>query len=251
LSDFIRQLRREIVVCSGGFMRVLPFLAVIIFLSPILLVAQTITPAASDPQAVTIVQQAINALGGTKAIGLLQSWTFQAQTEGRIANGPISEGLVSSIPAGTTVQTPPPWARPRSLFVPALVSAILVNESQDPKFSIKQAAPSPSVPNSAVVVFSVTTKSGTSVTAQRWYFDSTRNLPMRVEFMLPAKIGLIESFPSVVTLSNYQAIGGVLYPFQIETYLQSENAGETVTLQSVTPSTTVPSASNASPGGAQ
>ena len=107
---------------------------------------QTTTAATSDPQALAVVQAAITALGGATAIGSLQSWTFQAQAEGRIANGTVSEGLAlaiptdSSLPAGTTAKAPPPWARPRSLFVPALVSAILAKESQDRNFVFKQAA---------------------------------------------------------------------------------------------------------------
>jgi hypothetical protein len=137
------------------------------------------------------------------------------------------------------------------------VGTILANESQDPNFVLKQGAASASVPNSTVVVFSVRTKSGGSALAQRWYFDKTSNLPNRIDFILPAKMGLVEAFPGAVILSNYQAVGGVLYPFQIVTFLQREHAMEKITLQSVTPSTTAPStastpvASNTLSGGAQ
>jgi hypothetical protein len=194
---------------------------------------------ASDPQAVAVVQAAITAAGGATAIGTLQSWTFQAQAEGRIENGPVSANLSVTAPqSSSTAKAPPPWARPRSLFVPALVAAILVKESQDPNFSLHQATPPASVPNSSLVTFSVATKTGAMFPGQRWYFDRTTNLPTRIEFIVPAKIGAMESFPGVVTLSNYQAIGGALYPFQIVTRLLRENATETITLKSVTPSTT-------------
>ncbi len=217
---------------------------------------QPTTAATSDPQAVAVVQAAITAMGGATAIGPLQSWTFKAQAEGRIANGAISEGLAlaiptdSSLPAGTTAKAPPPWARPRSLFVPALVSAILEKESQDPNFVLKQAAAPPSVPNSTLVVFSVTTKTGANIPAQQWYFDNTSKLPVRIDFTLPAKVGLMEAFPGAVVLSNYQAVGGVLYPFKIVAFLQRQRATQTITLQSVTPSTTVPSATPTAAGGA-
>ena len=210
---------------------------------------------ASDPQAVAVVQAAITAIGGATAITPLQSWTFQAQASGRIANGPVTEVLASSAPqnstqpSGTTAKAPPPWAQPRSLFVPALMSAILVNQSQDSTFVVKQVATSPSVPNSNVVVFTRIAKGGEPVSAQRWYFDNTTKLPTRIDFLLPARVGLQESFPGTVMLSNWQPVGGVLYPFQIVTLLQREHAAQTITVQSVTPSTTVPT--TAPSGGAQ
>jgi len=224
------------------------------FVVPSQVVGQSTSQAASDSQAVAIVQAAITAMGGTKAIGLVQSWTFQAQAEGRISNGVISEALTMSapqngtLPIGTAATAPPPWARPRSLFVPALVSSILVQQSQDVSFSLKQAAPSRLAPNSPAVVFSVMTKTGVSVPAQKWYFDSVSGLPARIEFIAPAKIGVIESYSSVVTLSNYQAVAGVLYPFQIVTFLRRASASEIITLHSVLPGT--PVGSTISAGGA-
>ncbi len=224
-------------------MRVLLLPLVLLFCVPVL--AQTTPPAQRDPQAVAVLEATITKMGGATAISPLQSWRFEAQAEGRIDNGTINKVLSLSAPQNPG--PPPgaaakahPWARPRSLFVPALVSTILVQELQDPSFSLQQGIPDPSIPNSTLVVFSLPTKSGQSVPAQRWYFDTTTNLPTMIEFALPAKIGLIESFPGVVTLSDYRAIGGVLYPFRIGTSLLRENGGgETVTLQIVTPSTAV------------
>lgn len=213
------------------------------------------TSTVSDPQAVAVVQAAITAIGGATAIGALQSWTFKAQATGRIANGPITEILATSIPqnsnqpAGTTAKAPPPWAQPRSLFLPALVSAILAGESQDTRFSAKQGLASTAVPNSTVVVFSMLTKAGESLPAQKWYFDNTTKLPTRIDFTLPARFGLIETFPGTVILSDFRTIGGILYPFKIVTFLQRERAVQTITLQSLTPSTTLPS--TGSTGGAQ
>ena len=204
-----------------------------------------------------VVQAAITATGGAAAIGTLQSWTFQAQAQGRIANGPISESLALSLPqnttqpAGTTAKAPPPWAQARSLFVSALIGAVLVHQSQDSSFVVKQAASSASVPNSTAVLFSRVTKTGGNVSAQRWYFDNTSGLPNRIDFLSPPKIGPIEGFSGTVVLSNYKTVGGIQYPFQIVTFLQREHASETITLQSVAPSTTLPTATNTSAGGAQ
>lgn len=199
------------------------------------------TTSTSDPQAVAVVQAAITAIGGAAAIGTLQSWTFKAQATGRIANGPITGVLASTIsqttqPSGKTAKMPPPWARPRSLLVPALVSAILAKQSQDPTVLLTQGAASASAPNASAVIFSTKGKSGAAPT-QRWYFDNTSGLPNRIDFLLPAKVGPVEAFAGTVLLSNYQSVGGILYPFKIVAFLQSPRAMETITLQSVTPST--------------
>ena len=199
------------------------------------------TPSTSDPQAVAVAQAAINAIGGDDSDWRSAKLDIQSSSEGRIENGPITGVLVSTIsqttqPSGKTAKIPPPWARPRSLFVPALVGAILAKQSQDPTILLTQGTASTSTPNASVVIFSTKTKSG-AAPAQRWYFDKTSSLPNRIDFLLPAKIGPVEAFAGTELLSNYQNVGGILYPFQIVAFLQSPRAMETITLQSVTPST--------------
>src|SRR5882762_5391311 len=97
---------------------------------------------ASDPQAVAVVQAAITALGGATAIGQAQSWTFQAQMQGSRANGSVEYVMSTDIDTGKFV-LPDGTTRPapaiHSLFVPALVGAILLKESQDPEFSMQYA----------------------------------------------------------------------------------------------------------------
>ena len=53
--------------------------------------------AASDPQAVAVVQAAITALGGATAIGQAQSWTFQGSLSGPTANGNVSYTVSTAI----------------------------------------------------------------------------------------------------------------------------------------------------------
>src|SRR5438309_6392103 len=118
-------------------LRLFPF--TLLFCVPML--AQSTRPATSDPQAVALVQAAITAMGGATAISQLQSWTFQAEAEGRIANGNKTESLTSSaVNAGTGIPSSntktPYWLRPRSLFVPALVGPILLAQSENPAFSL-------------------------------------------------------------------------------------------------------------------
>jgi hypothetical protein len=229
-------------------MRILRVLFLFSICNPLL--GQTSTPAQRDPQAVALVQAAITRMGGATAIGQTQSWSFQGQAEGRIQNGTISEDLPLSLVAGVTVNAPPPWATPRSLFVPALVSTILLKQFQDLNFSLRQEAAPSSDPTTAVAVFLLPTQTGESVPAQRWYFDTNSGLPSRIEFKLPAEIGQTQNFPGIVTLSDYRAVGGVLYPFHIVTFIRRQKATETITLLSVTPSSAAPSAGNAAVGGA-
>lgn len=70
-------------------MRLLSLVALVLLgvLTTSTVAAQTPTQSASDPQAVAVLQTAINAIGGLKAIGALQSWTIQGEGRGSIANG--------------------------------------------------------------------------------------------------------------------------------------------------------------------
>ena len=194
---------------------------------------------ASDPQAVAVVQAAITALGGATTISQAQSWTFQAQMQGPHANGNLSYSMSTDTDTGQIVRadgTTKPAPAIHSHFLPALVGAILVKESQDPEFSIQNSGPSTVDSNPVnVIVFATGPQ---NFPAQIWYFNAT-NLPVRVNFRLPAEIGARSSFPFVVALSDYQPVSGVLYPFGIVSFVPGKPR-EMVTLQSVVPGTTAP-----------
>jgi hypothetical protein len=191
----------------------------------------------SDPQAVAVVQAAITALGGAAALAQAQSWTFQAQMQGPQANRNV-DYMISThtdtghyvLPDGTTKPAP----AIHSHFVPALAGAILLKESQNPKFSLHYAGQSTldSRPVS-VIVFS---SGPIQFRAQIWYFDAS-NLPVQIDFRLSAQIGARQSLYGLVALSDYRSVSGVLYPFQIVSSLPGRPP-EIVTVQSVTTSTT-------------
>lgn len=229
--------------------RHLLFSLLVFFVIPVS--AQTTAPATTnDPQAVAIVQTAITALGGAPAIGQSNRWAFQGQTEGDFQNGSKSETLDATVtqtqalsPGGSPPPRVPVWVTPRSPFIPALVGSILVRESQSPTFSMELQT-SPSIDGISVVVFSVPTTGGRRIPAQFWYFDKTTGLPKRISFTAAARIGQVESLSNAdALLSDYRAVGGVLYPYHIETLLQRTQERKVITLQGVTPS--------AATGGAQ
>jgi hypothetical protein len=52
-------------------------------------------------------------------------------------------------------------------------------------------------------------------TPQDWYFDSATGLPLRVEFQIPISENANDSLPASMDFSNFQAVTGVLVPFQL------------------------------------
>jgi hypothetical protein len=194
---------------------------------------------ASDPQAVAVVQAAITALGGATAIGQAQSWTFQAQTQGPHSNGSVDYVISTDTDTGKRVRpdgTTQPAPAIHSHLVPALVGLILLKESQDPQFSMQYAGLS--MQDSKPVTAIVFRLGSEGFPAQIWTFD-TANLPVQIDFRLPAEIGARQSFPLVVALSDYRPVSGILYPFQIVT-LWPGKPPEIVTLQSVSANATAP-----------
>jgi len=202
---------------------------------------------ASDPQAVAVVQAAITALGGAAAISQSQSWTFHAQMRGAVGSENISYAMSTDTDTGSVVLArgiTVPLSMTHSYFVPALVGAILLKESQDPIFSIFYGGTSTldSKPVT-VIVFTV----GPKFPAQVWYFD-VANLPVQVDFRLSAEIGTRKSVSGRVLFSGYFSVSGVLYPSQMTEFAPAR-LPEIVTLQSVSPSATIsPNEPNASAG---
>ena len=223
---------------SGGFMRVLRFLPLVIIFQ-ISFLAQTTTSAQGDPQAIAVVQAAITALGGATAIGQAQSWTFQAQMRGPQANGNVRY-MTSTHPDTGQVRLANGKTKSapliRSYFIPALVGRILLMESQDPRFSILYAGTSMLASGPVtVVIFAVGPR---RLPAQIWSFDAS-NRPVEVDFRVPAEIGARQSFPFLTVLSDYRSASGVFYPFQIVSAVPGKPP-EIIALQSVTATTTVP-----------
>lgn len=213
---------------------------------PFLLLAATRTSAqqavqapanqASDPQAVALVQAAITALGGAAAIGQPQSWTFQAQLSGPFG-GDVAGHVISTdtdrssiLHDGTVAQIP----MIQSHFAATLVGPILLSESQSPQLTMRYRGTS-TIDGKTVTV--ITFEVGPDlVPVQTWAFDSS-NLPVRINFQLPAEIGTRKTVHGTVSLSDYRAVSGVLYPFKgIE--LSHRGLPEVIAIQSISPSTT-------------
>jgi len=236
-------------------MRLLTLLPFAVLFS-IPLFAQSPPPAQRDPQAVAVVDAAITALGGSAAISQSQSWTFQAQIDGPMLNGTVSETVSVNagpaapvvMPNGVTIKKTP-RAFP-SAFVPSLIGAVLVKELKDPNYSMRYVGQT-TLGSKAVTVVTFSLARTSFGIAQIWFFDSATGLPAGVEFRFPAQIGQAKSLPGTTIVSDYRSISGVLYPFRIVTVLPRRSLPETITLQSVSPSAAASMVPVASGGGAQ
>ncbi len=195
---------------------------------------------ASDPQAAAVVQAAITAFGGATAIAQAQSWTFQAHMEGSHANGDVSYTISTDTDTGKIMRKDgamKPAPPIHSHFVPALVAAILLKQSRDPALTMLYGGTS-TLDSKPVTVVTFAFVDGPRFPAQIWTFDAA-NLPVLIDFRTSAQIGARESFPFVVALSDYRAVSGVMYPFQIKSFVPGKPP-QTVTLQSAAASSTVP-----------
>ena len=171
----------------------------------------------SDPQAVAVVRAAITALGGATAISQAQSWKFQAQMRGPHANDAVSYSMSTDVDTGKVVAADGSMRADRpthSHFLPALVAAVLLRESQDPNFTFFYEGAATGNSQATTVIRVMFSSGSTRFPAQFWCFDST-NLPTQIDFRLPAEIGARQSFRGIDVLSDYRSVSGVLYPFRI------------------------------------
>jgi hypothetical protein len=90
-----------------------------------------------------------------------------------------------------------------------------------------------------LVTFSISIPSGTSLVVQSWFFDAATNLPLRVEFRLPAEVGSSMSPTGIIDVADYHSVSGIMYPFFIGVLAQG-NLPEIIAIQSVTPGLSAP-----------
>jgi hypothetical protein len=230
-------------------MRILRLLPLFLLFSiPVL--AQTGTSAQGDPQALTVVQAAIAAMGGANAIGQVDDWDLQALLEGPLETGNRAENIRFQVPNASVNgnASPAPKYITSSLFVPALLGAILLQESRDSNYSVRFDGSS-TLASKPVTVVTFLSNDSQSI-AQIWAFDTATRLPARVFFDSPAQIGLTQSFRALIDVSDYRAISGVLHPFRIVTYMGGRPP-QVLNLQSLTARPSASTNQPGTPGGAQ
>src|SRR6266699_2495549 len=154
-----------------------------------------------------------------------------------IATGDMSQTITfaTPTPAGTTVKdprTPPSRVAVSSLFLPAVLGAILLNETQDQTLFMRSEGTT-TFGSATVTVVTVTMTRNAYYDAQRWHFDSATGLPALVVFRLRSWIGLADGFVGMVELSDFRPVRGVVYPFHLEIRVDGWVETQVVDIQSL------------------
>jgi len=222
-----------------------------------------------DPKAIELVTSSVNAMGGTATIGQVKDYVVQAQFQGFAEFGSVPSGQIVwtvagreyradySTPTGTAslssgngtpfrnnngdVKNIIPHAV-RSLFVPALVGSVLLAELQDSNYSFEYQGPG-SLGSEPVIIVKTSSQASEldfEATPQTWYFDSATSLPVRVEYIIFDSTYWTRSAPGSIDLSDYKAVGGILYPFQVVDWYR-ETKINTLTITSIRGNIGVPS----------
>ena len=199
-----------------------------------------------DTAAVAAVQEAVTALGGYTAVGLI--------VDARVT-GTIAPASGSSLPAGRfvwedappefryTLQTPTgarafvsghgqPAFEKNSVvhalyphmatasFPFHLPAVVLAHQLGNVNCSVRLIGNSTVAGNPAIHVrMSVDTNSvSAQVTPQDWYFNSVTSLPLRVEYRLPQNRRPDDFSVEAEEFSNFQKVNGLQIPYRITIY---------------------------------
>lgn len=228
-----------------------------------------------DPQALQIAQRAIAAMGGA-ALANIRDLTITADIAA-VPDGPIrakipqdtpsssskivwtlagAEFHIDSLVGGKVLTTVSGHGQPqsngsgatkgikpyvlRAYFAPPAVALVLFREIQDPTYSIelKTNAQLNGSPVEAITTSSKSHFPDNVFTQQTWYFNNATGLPLHVDFRYPDTHNPANFLEGNLDLSEYRAVSGVIYPFQVI----SSVAGRPDTIfkiTSVTPNTGV------------
>lgn len=201
-----------------------------------------------DVAAIGIINNAIQALGGSASVlqitdctvqGSIQigadasapigNFTFMASKNGfrygvQFPNGeqklflsgtgtPVSyRNGVAHYPGSQVARAALPF------YVPGFV---LAAELANPNYSVTLVGQETRNGISVTHIHTVDTsdEEGSKVTHQDWYFDSTTSLPVAVEYRIPDDIDLMKFAPGSDEFSDYRPVNGVLVPFAIRASL--------------------------------
>jgi hypothetical protein len=207
-----------------------------------------LTAAVRDPQALTVVQTAITAMGGP-AIAAIQDCTVQAQSDA-VPGTPTTSGTMTWKMAGSEFRIDAPTStgtasvmtghgKPgmingaatalqsyvtQAMFVPVAIAPVLAQELANPKMSVrfKDNETLGTVSVAVVTTALETDYPDNVVTPQTWYFDTSTGLPVRIEFRAPDIHQPTNFIPTAVDLSNFQLVSGVAYPFKVVSSVDSQ-----------------------------
>jgi len=232
-----------------------------------------------DPQAVAIIERSLAALGGASQIGQIADCKVEVQVQAppgssassgtavyKFAGGEYradsttaagtqtlasGHGKPFAVANGTTKGIPPHVMR--AAFSPTVAAIRLLNDSNDANYSFRYKGTGSlgSAQVSIVEISSQATWLDAMVSPQTWYFDSGSGLPLRIEYWAPDIKNPRHHVECAADLSEYRVVSGVEFPFQFTTSVNGAPF-KTMSVTSVQTNTGIlPSAFDATTGGAQ
>jgi hypothetical protein len=219
-----------------------------------------LTSAVRDPQALEVLQKTIALMGGSTNIGQIQGVIIQGQltaAPGALAkdgsfswemSGPelrfestnpsgalvivSGHGKPAQISGGGIQGLKSHQMRP--LFVPALIGWVLFQEFQNEKYSIRFDGLDTldTVPVEVVTTVAETSYPENVVTPQKWYFQTSTGLPIRVEFRSPNPNLPAVFIQSAFEFSDFRSVSGMLFPFLVKSSISGQSF-ESFTINSI------------------
>jgi hypothetical protein len=210
-----------------------------------------------DAQAIAVLQSAIAAMGGASAVAAITDATVIG-TQQDISNpsGPPatftwqssgsefryttqnSNGVYVVLSGhGTPGQQrqgswlPWPYHVARTCQPFHLPAVVLYTELQNPNYTLSYIGSVTVGGKSAIRIhaFDASDRVGPLVTPQDWYFDPVSLLPLRVEYLLPFQDDASHASPLSVDFANFQSVGGILVPYQLQFQVPGASTVATIT----------------------
>lgn len=250
-----------------AWIRALAFLLCSVAISGI-----SVTPASAaknspqrDAAALTALQNAITALGGTNAVAAIQdciltgsvaygdgtsrtfTWTIagvEFRRETTTANGTVTvflsgHGSPAWLLGGNTTSLSSFMGRANfPLYLPPYA---LFQELSNPVYTIRYVGPT-QVNGVNVLQIHISDDSdaaGALVTPQEWFLDPVSFLPVQVQFRQPSNENAADYVNTTFAFSKWMSLTGVLVPSAIS-YTQDNLANETILISGATFNTAVP-----------
>lgn len=217
-------------------------IAVLVLMMGLVTAASAVTQSPErDAAAISTLQSAITALGGSNAIAAIQdciltgsilnqngkttnlTWTIagsEFRSETTTAKGGTNvflsgHGSPAWIVNGNTLALNAYVARANLPFY--LPSVVILQELQNPAYTLRYIG-TVQLNGASVIQIHVSDDSdsvGAMVTPQEWYFDPVSLLPIRVQFREPANEDVTNYSTGTYDMSQFTPVNGVLVPYTI------------------------------------
>jgi len=196
-----------------------------------------------DAQALAVVQSAVAAMGGTGAVAAIQDATVQGTIQDQPSDESSTQNFIwmssgsqfrTQITAGNDtriyvsgsgspveqengVNSSVPFFVAEANLPYELPALVLLNELNNPNYTISYVGTETVNGNPAIHIHTCDDTDFTSylITPQEWYFNPAGGLPVLVRYGLPKPRDMQSSWPMSTGYANYQAVSGVLVPYQL------------------------------------